>query len=103
MTDPNRSARVGDLAPWPKGRRRNDPRPPKPYQTMAEFWQALHSRLQLRGAKTQLAAAISVDRKTLHKWLTGDCVPSQQFVTAIGKWLRKSQKNISQVVGSGQR
>lgn len=89
MTDPNRAKRVGELAPWPKGNRRNDPRPPKPYATMREFWASLEVELGHLGAKGELAEYLGVHRKLLWDWTSGRKVPSQEYVTAMGRWLRK--------------
>jgi hypothetical protein len=88
MTDPNRSKRVGSLAPWPKGKPRNDPKPPKPYATMEEFWSVLSVELSRFGAKKELADYLGVQGKSLYAWITHLKTPNQQRVNEMGRWLR---------------
>jgi hypothetical protein len=89
MTDPNRAKRVGSLAPWPKGKPRNNPKPPKPWTTMDEFWQVLGVELSRFGARQKLAEYLAVNRKSLDNWVHRVKTPNQERVNQMGRWLRK--------------
>jgi DNA-directed RNA polymerase specialized sigma24 family protein len=98
MTDPNRSSRVGDKAPWPKGKPRNPP---------TREWLALRKRLvkltsQPRATATldegerlsqrAIGAYVGVSGKTVCKWLSGQANPSPQYVERMRLWADGKRK-----------
>lgn len=89
MTDPNRSKRTGPTAPWPKGKRRNNPSPPREYATMDEFFIALNVELSRVGSQGELAEYLGVHHSSVQAWASGRKMPCQARVNQIARWLRK--------------
>ena len=89
MTDPNRKLRTGDKAPWPKGKRRNNPRVPKGYRDLRHFLDDTMDFTDEDITKTALAKHLGVRRGTLNEWLHGGCNPPQVAVDRIFKLMRK--------------
>lgn len=86
MTDPNRAARVGKNAPWPKGKPRNDPDP----------WLAIRTEVQqilvepdYEGcSRGEIARLCGVNRTTAGKWVAGLHTPKSEHVETITGWLK---------------
>jgi len=94
MTDPNRAARTGKKAPWPKGKPRNpsDPR-----------WPALRKRIARELASVDrngdagtnvrsrafIAAMCGVTGSTVWKWIATSRNPPPAAVDAMAKWLER--------------
>lgn len=91
MTDPNRHLRTGQLAPWPKGKPRNEP--------TAEWLKLKRQLLKLMRDRTQcnywiLARACGVNRGTVRRWFldrTDERAsnPSTESVEKMQAWIKK--------------
>ena len=92
MTNPNRAAQVGKAAPWPKGKRRNNPTPPREYATIEEFLSVLAVELSRPGGQRDLAEYLGVHHSSVQAWVSGRKMPGQERVTQMGRWLRKQIK-----------
>lgn len=92
MTDPNRAARTGESAPWPKGKPRNPPDP---------RWPALRKRIAKQLACVErsgeagtnvrsaayIAAACGVTGSTVCKWLAGRRNPPTSAIDQMAAWI----------------
>jgi hypothetical protein len=98
MTDPNRSLRVGESAPWPKGKPRNPPT--KEWATLRKRLLKLTSQPRAtagleegeRLSQRAIGAYVGVSGKTVCKWLSGQANPSPLYVERMLEWADGKEK-----------
>ena len=92
MTDPNRAEKIGAMAPWPKGKRRN-PSERWLNETLPSLQHLLNQHDRTSSLRTGcnqagLARFLKIGTRTASRWVSGDDVPSAESQTAIRRWIR---------------